>query len=203
MAKLKKVNNLLSSRGVYFNTGDGFQLQPIDIRHKDYIGLVSANTAFWALVKKSQVGKVCTDSSLLEKYRNKEKLFTNEIKNLRFGLKPSAVYFNPTDRCNLNCSYCYIPEKLRKNGKHMSVGKLLEAMEILEDYFKKNLPKDQKSQIVFHGAEPMLNREAIFLVISRFGDYFRFGIQTNGTLLDTKSIEFLTSRGISIGLSLD
>jgi uncharacterized protein len=49
----------------------------------------------------------------------------------------------------------------------------------------------------------MLNREAIFLSIDRYKDYFRFGIQTNGTLLDEKAIKFLSSRGISIGLSLD
>ena len=41
-------------------------------------------------------------------------------RRLRFGLKPSAVYFNPTERCNLNCTYCYIPEDMRRNGQHMS-----------------------------------------------------------------------------------
>ncbi|MFH1903381.1 MAG: peptide-modifying radical SAM enzyme CbpB, partial [Candidatus Omnitrophota bacterium] len=203
MKKLKISNNGASSKGAYFNTGNGFQLQPIDIKHKDYIGIVSADTAFWALVKKNQLGKICTDSSFLSEFRKKEKSFTDEMENLRFGLKPSAVYFNPTDRCNLNCSYCYIPERLRKNGKQMSFQKLSKALEILKSYFKTTLPKGQKPQIIFHGAEPMLNREVIFSVIDKFEDYFRFGIQTNGTLLDTQAIEFLTSRGISIGLSLD
>jgi len=187
----------------YFNTGDGYQVQPIDIGHKDYIGLISPDTAFWALVKKDQLGRAMNESSLLRKYCKKEKTFYDEINDLRFGLKPSAVYFNPTDRCNLNCSYCYIPKELRKNGKHMSVQRLLKALEILKTYFKATLPKSQKPQVVFHGAEPMLNKKAVFSAIDKFGRYFRFGIQTNGTLLDTKDIEFLTSREISIGLSLD
>ncbi len=203
MSKRKTSNNHKSSEGNHFNTGDGFQLQPVDIGHKHYIGLISPDTAFWSLVKKSRLSEALTGSSFLQEYRRKEKSFLDEMDILRFDLKPSAVYFNPTDRCNMNCSYCYIPENLRKNGKHMSTQRLLKALEILKVYFKSTLPKGRKPQIVFHGAEPMLNRKTIFSAIDRFGEYFHFGIQTNGTLLDAEAIEFLTSRGISIGLSLD
>ncbi|MEW6607310.1 MAG: peptide-modifying radical SAM enzyme CbpB [bacterium] len=189
---------MVSSRGIYFNTGDGISLQPIDIKHKDYLGLVSADTAFWMLVKKSQLVKVLTNTSSLEEYRKKEQSFLKEMEALRFGLKPSAVYFNLTDRCNLNCSYCYIPERLRKNGKQMSSERVLRALEILKAHFK-----DQQAQIVFHGAEPLLNKKALFLAIDRFRDDFHFGIQTNATLLGKEEIEWLTSRQISIGLSLD
>jgi uncharacterized protein len=186
-----------------FNTADGLQFQPIDIGHRDYVGVISADTAFWALVRKDQVSQILNDSPLLRKYHRKLEVFSEEIKTLRTALKPSAVYFNPTDRCNLNCSYCYIPRSLRRNGKHMSSRRLLEALRILKDYFRSSLPKGQKPQIVFHGAEPLLNKGAVFLAIDKFGQDFRFGIQTNGTLLDSQDIEFLKSRRISIGLSLD
>jgi uncharacterized protein len=43
----------------------------------------------------------------------------------------------------------------------------------------------------------------LFAALERFQDDFRFGIQTNGTLLDDADLEFLTERGIAIGLSLD
>jgi len=203
MRKSKANNNGASSRGIYYNTGNGFPLQIIDIKHKEYIGILSADTAFWALVKKSRLHTIFTDSSFLSMYRKKENVFKKEMENLRFHLKPSAVYFNPTDRCNLNCSYCYIPGTLRKNGGNMSPQRLSKALEILKSYFKATLSAGQKPQIIFHGAEPMMNREAVFPVIDAFSDYFRFGIQTNGTLLDDQSLEFLTSRNISIGLSLD
>lgn len=187
----------------YFNSSDGLQLQPIDIGHRDYIGLISADTAFWALVRKNQINQALANSPLLRKYNRKKEVFSEEIKTLRTALKPSAVYFNPTDRCNLNCSYCYIPEKLRRSGKQMSVRKLQEALEILKNYFRVSLPKGQKPQIVFHGAEPLLNKEAVFKAIDKFSQDFRFGIQTNGTLLNSQDIEFLKARGISMGLSLD
>ncbi len=187
----------------YFNTGDGEQIQPIDIGHRDYIGLISADTAFWALIEKKNLSRALTNSSLLEMYRKKEKAFCGEMNRLRFGLSPSAVYFNPTDRCNLNCSYCYIPENLRRSGRHMSTRRLRTALEILKCYFKSTLPKGQKPQIVFHGAEPLLNKKAVFTAIDKFSPDFRFGVQTNGTLLDDEAVEFLASRRISIGLSLD
>ena len=43
-------------RGRYVNTGNGPMLQPIDIGHNTYIGLVDPDTAFWSLVKKGKLG---------------------------------------------------------------------------------------------------------------------------------------------------
>ncbi|MDP3791989.1 MAG: peptide-modifying radical SAM enzyme CbpB [Candidatus Omnitrophota bacterium] len=186
-----------------FNMGEGDTIQPIDIGHRDYACLVSADTAFWALVRKDKLSAALENSSVLNGYRKKAKAFYAEMNTLRFGLNPSAVYFNPTDKCNLNCSYCYIPADLRKSGSNMPVQKILKALGILKDYFKSTLLKGQMPQIIFHGAEPLLNKEAVFTAIDKFKKDFRFGVQTNGTLLDAETTEFLTSRGISIGLSLD
>ncbi len=191
------------SRGRYANTGNGPSLQPIDIDHDTYVGLVDPDTAFWSLVRKDKRAEVLAGGELLSKYRRKARAFAREIAMLRFGLKPSAVYFNPTERCNLNCDYCYIPEEMRKNGEHMSEADLLEALAILKSYFRKTLPKGTLPQVVFHGSEPMLNREAVFTAIERYEGEFRFGLQTNGTLLDDATIDFLKSRGVGIGLSID
>jgi len=192
-----------SSRGLQINTGNGPTFQPIDIGHSDYVGLVEPDTAFWALVKKDKLADALTDGPFLQQYREKQAAFSAEMKTLRFGLKPLAVYFNPTERCNLNCNYCYIPETLRRDGVHMPAPKLIEALGILKEYFRETLPDGTLPQIIFHGSEPLLNREAVFAAIDRYKDDFRFGVQTNGTLLNDEAIEFLTSRGIGIGLSLD
>ncbi len=201
--KIERKNGRAASRGFHFNTGNGCTLQPLDIGHRDYVGLVDPDTAFWALIRKNRLADALTQGRFLKQYRRKAAQFAAEMENLRFGLTPSAVYFNPTERCNLNCTYCYIPETMRKLGVHMSKDDLLSALEILKHYFQNTLPKDVKPQMVFHGAEPTLNREALFTAIEQFQEDFRFGIQTNGTLLDDTDLEFLTSRGIAIGLSLD
>lgn len=190
-------------RSCFVNTGNGPTLQPIDIGHPEYLGLVEPDTAFWSLVRRERLAETLTDGKLLNAYRKKVGVFAREMDTLRFGIKPSAVYFNPTERCNLNCTYCYIPQEMRRGGSHMSEKKLIEALGHLKSYFEKKVPKGTKPQIVFHGAEPMLNRDALFAGIEQYGKDFRFGIQTNSTLLDDSAVEFLTGHNVSIGLSLD
>ena len=73
----------------------------------------------------------------------------------------------------------------------------------LRDYFRSVMPEGRKPRAIFHGAEPLMNREAVFAAIDEFSADFVFGLQTNGTLLDDAALEFLTSRNVSIGLSLD
>jgi len=198
-----KNSKAVPSRGIFANTGNGPRLQPIDIGHPEYFGLIDPDTAFWSLVKRDKLSAVLTKSSLLETYRKKASQFAREMETLRFGLKPSAVYLNPTERCNLNCSYCYIPEEMRRSGRHMSEKRLLEALGLLKNYFKQTVPETTLPQVIFHGAEPMLNRDAIFSSIDQYRKDFRFGIQTNATSLDDTAVEFLTSRNVSIGISLD
>ena len=199
-ANLKK--GRASSRGKYFNSGNGPTIQLIDIKHSEYIGLVDPDTAFWALIKKDKIKKALTDRSFINRYQKKARDFSAEMKMLRFNLLPSAVYFNPTEKCNLNCSYCYIPSSIRKNGKDMPEKKIIKSLGILKKYFKKTV-KGRLPQVVFHGSEPMLNRDAVFTAIDKYKGSFLFGVQTNGTLMDDEAIKFLTSRGVSIGLSLD
>lgn len=190
------------SRGRFTNTGNGPTFQTIDIDHPEYMAVIDPDTAFWSLVRREKLADVLS-GDLPKAYAKKTKQFAAEMNGLRFGLTPSAVYFNPTERCNMNCTYCYIPEKMRRGGEHMSVAKLLAALEILKQYFRRSLPKGSMPQIIFHGAEPLLNREAVFTGIEEYKNDFLFGIQTNATLLDDTAVEFLTSRQVSIGLSLD
>ena len=206
MAARKKQQQAVAaapSRGRYVGTGNGPAFQPIDIGHPRYVAVIEPDTAFWFLVEREKLAEVALGGSLVEAYRKKAARFGEEMHALRFGLKPSAVYFNPTERCNLNCTYCYIPEKMRRKGQHMSQDKLIEALAILKKYFRTTVPKGTLPQIIFHGAEPMLCREAVFAGIAEFGKDFRFGIQTNATLLDDEAIEFLRAHDVSIGISLD
>jgi uncharacterized protein len=196
-------NQVISSRGLYFNTGSGSTLQPLDIGHDEFLALVDPDTAFWALIPKDKVGEALTPGPFLQQYREKAASFSEEMNRFRFALTPSAVYFNPTERCNLNCSYCYLPEDTRKDGRHMPVEKVLVALETLKRYFGATLPAGYKPQIIFHGAEPTLNWEALVAAFDRYGDDFRFGIQTNGTVLNDAQYDLLMERGIAIGLSLD
>ena len=191
------------SRGRFVNTGNGPTFQTIDIGHPEYVAVIEPNTAFWSLVRRGSHTDCLPEGALLKSYTKKSKQFAAEMDSLRFGLKPSAVYFNPTERCNMNCTYCYIPEKMRRHGGHMTEKNLFAALDILRQHFRKTLPKGSTPQIIFHGAEPLLNREAVFAGIEEFKHDFLFGVQTNATLLDDQAVEFLTGHHVSIGISLD
>lgn len=195
--------NTVSSRGCFVNSGNGPALLPIEIGHSQYVGLVDADTAFWTLVKRGRLSDVLHDSRLLKSYKKKRESFRREMDTLRFGLKPLAVYFNITERCNLNCRYCYIPENMRRKGKHMLKKGVIEALGLLKAYFKKTAGNSVLPKIIFHGAEPLLNKKVLFEAIEKFSADFTFGIQTNSVLLDSEAIAFLKSKKVSIGLSLD
>ncbi|MDA8123823.1 MAG: peptide-modifying radical SAM enzyme CbpB [Deltaproteobacteria bacterium] len=190
------------SRGRFVNTGNGPTFQEIDIGHSDYVAIIEPKTAFWSLVPKDGHAGV-RDGELLKSYGKKAEQFAKEMDTLRFGLKPSAVYFNPTERCNMNCTYCYIPEQMRRKGEHMPEKKLLQALATLKKYFQRTLPKGVMPQVIFHGAEPLLNRQAVFAGIEEYKKDFLFGIQTNTALLDDEAVAFLSKRQVSIGISLD
>jgi len=93
-----------------------------------------------------------------------------------------------TERCNLACKHCYFDEKLLKN--ELSSNKLFR---ILDDYLKLlkkwNLPCG-KSKISITGGEPLL-RDDFFEFLKRCyqnREKTRYGILTNGILLDDKKI---------------
>jgi len=201
MVNLKKL--IPSSSGKFVNTGSGPKLAHVDIGHPEYLAVVDPDTAFWFLAKRRNLPDLICNGRVIDDYRRKAKGFLGEINTLRFNLKPSAVYFNLTERCNLNCDYCYIPERMRRSGEDMPLKQAIRSLRLLKSYFKATLPKGVRPKIIFHGAEPLLSKDLIITVIKEFGKDFNFGIQTNATLLDKDTIKFFTSRNISIGISLD
>lgn len=179
-------------------------LVAVDISHDIYAAVTDPATAFWALVDKQRIEKSIADGTpLMAEYRTKADGFAREMHALRFGLTPSGVYLNPTERCNLDCTYCYLPGQQRSKGSHMPEARLISALGTLREYFRSVMPAGRLPRAIFHGAEPLMNRDAVFAAIEQFGDDFAFGIQTNGTLLDDAALDFLTARNVSIGLSLD
>ena len=96
---------------------------------------IEPDTAFWSLIEKSHLAQALSSGEIASKLKKHSKKMSEEMETLRFGLTPSAVYFNPTEQCNLNCTYCYIPEEHRKNGRHMTWEEMEKALLILRDYF--------------------------------------------------------------------
>ena len=194
--------HIMETRVDYVNTGYGPRFSVLEIGVKDKVAVVEGDTGFWAVVDTKELPEVLS-RDLVQDFIEKKQEFQKEMDILRFNLPPSAVYFNPTERCNFDCTYCYLPREIRKNGISMDAKQLISNLKILLDFFKQVLGDDVKPQIIFHGSEPMMAKDAVFAGIEEFKDDFLFGIQTNSTLLTDEDLEFIKKNKVGLGISLD
>jgi len=155
---------------------------------------------FWGVIQKNGDSEFVLPMELMTLYRKEQKHLDDELYDFRFNEPLNCVYIDPTDRCNANCPYCYIPSHIRKNGTQMSGKDLDLVMEKIAEHFK---DYKKKPVIVFHAAEPLLVKGIIFDSIKRYHKQFLFGIQTNALLLEKEDAEFMKKYRIGFGISLD
>src|SRR3990167_3502285 len=182
------------------NSGDkmgGLAVHSID---KANTALIDADNVFWAMTAKNAEGAPFIPRQVLSLYQKQKESLDEEMRQFRFSAELSAVYIDPTDRCNSNCPYCYVPAKMRKNGAQMTREQLRQVLNKALDYFA---GKKRKPVIIFHASEPLLAKDAVFSAIREFKDKFSFGLQTNGLLLEKEDVEFLKEYRVGVGISLD
>jgi uncharacterized protein len=156
---------------------------------------IDPDNAFWGIMDNSSIPQ-----NLLSLYAKVKDRLNTEFNEFRFGKELSAIYIDPTDRCNANCPYCYIPAKLRNNGRSMNRGELAFILKKLARYFNRFR---RKPVIIFHASEPLLVKDIIFEVIRKFKKEFYFGLQTNAILLEEEDARFLKKYRVGVGISLD
>jgi uncharacterized protein len=117
------------------------------------------------------------------------------------------------ERCNLNCSYCYMYNKgdtsFLGRPKFMSTELATAMLARIASYAQRHdLPE---VTLVLHGGEPLLigHRwvewflEQTRCVATSTGISLNVGVQTNGTLLDEDWIALFTGHNVTIGVSCD
>lgn len=112
----------------------------------------------------------------------------------------------PTALCNLDCSYCYVPD--RQNPERLPfplLEKLLLAVR------SSDLAREQGTiKILWHAGEPLTAgidffRQAFELTERLIGDRWqvRHSLQTNATLITDEWCDLLGAHHVKIGVSLD
>ncbi len=162
--------------------------------------LLDADNVFWGITRQNNRPDALIPRELLALYEKKQVDCDREMDDFRFSSELTAIYIDPTDKCNADCPYCYVPLKTRKHGRSMTEGELYFVLGKIAEYFK---GKPKKAVIIFHASEPLLVKEIIFKAIKKFKRNFYFGIQTNGLLLEDKDIKFIKDNKVGIGISLD
>ena len=110
----------------------------------------------------------------------------------------------PTPFCNIDCSYCYLPER---RSKHVVASQTLANL--FGQVFASGWTGDRMT-VVWHAGEPMVMpiafyREALRLAEAAKPDGLELAhsFQTNGTLIDETWCDFFAAERVRVGVSVD
>jgi uncharacterized protein len=115
------------------------------------------------------------------------------------------VVIQPTPFCNIDCRYCYLPDRLNKNQISDQV-----LYKIFNEVFASN-EITGRIHFVWHAGEPLTLPvafyERAFAIAKEVNaqynrDYFH-GFQTNATLINDAWAEFFIAHDVKVGVSLD
>ncbi|MBU4303869.1 MAG: peptide-modifying radical SAM enzyme CbpB [Candidatus Omnitrophica bacterium] len=162
--------------------------------------IVDADSLFWAQVKKSSKDSIFIPEDVLALYQRHKNGLLKRMNDFRLSQELTAIYIDPTDKCNASCAYCYLSVKSRKSGRSMTYVELDFILNKLARYFKGSV---KKQVIIFHASEPLLVKDIIFQAIKKYKNTFKFGLQTNALLLEKKDVDFLKENLVGVGISLD
>lgn len=112
--------------------------------------------------------------------------------------------------CNLDCTYCYVyqgpDQSWRDKPKFLAASTLEQIATRIQEHVQQHGLREVS--VVFHGGEPLLagleRLETYVAILSSIITCpIKFGMQTNGILLDRPIIEFLFRNEFRVGLSID
>lgn len=125
-----------------------------------------------------------------------------------------------TPFCNIDCSYCYLPHRDRRERLSIDllyrlVDRLVEFLETAPAMMRNQVMRHDTTapeaiDIVWHAGEPMVlplsfyqAALAAFEPLARRGIAISHGFQTNGTLISDRWIAFMLQAGLKVGVSID
>ncbi|MEA1676159.1 radical SAM protein [Nitrospirillum sp. BR 11163] len=117
-----------------------------------------------------------------------------------------------TERCNINCTYCYFFNMNNDDYKRHPIHLPLETAESIADFLRQGVIDlgAEAVTIDMHGGEPLMIKKDAFIAIcdifsSRLDPicHLQFKVQTNGMLVDDEWISIFSNYNFSIGVSID
>jgi uncharacterized protein len=118
--------------------------------------------------------------------------------------KLDLLVIQPSPFCNLDCDYCYLPNRQSKRRIEPRV-----LRRIFERVFESDVVADEFT-VVWHAGEPLalpieFYREALGIIAetNTGAVCVEHSYQTNGTLIDERWCEFIRKHSLRIGVSVD
>ncbi|HEV3177645.1 MAG TPA: cyclophane-forming radical SAM/SPASM peptide maturase GrrM/OscB [Stellaceae bacterium] len=118
--------------------------------------------------------------------------------------KINLLVIQPTPFCNIDCRYCYLPNRSSK-----AVVERATLVNLFSQVFQSGWARDRLT-VIWHAGEPMVMpigfyRDAFELVaqLKPAELSLTHAFQTNGTLIDDEWCEFLLDARVNVGVSID
>jgi uncharacterized protein len=115
----------------------------------------------------------------------------------------SGAYLFLTNRCNLHCRYCYVPQEPPAEVTR-------EVVRWTIDFLLKHAGASKRLGLVLFGGEPLLDENRVWQTIDyaaarvqRYGKSIGFTLVTNGLLLTPLILQQAVDRGCLIHVSCD
>jgi uncharacterized protein len=108
----------------------------------------------------------------------------------------------PTTLCNLDCAYCYLPDRKRQQLMSIDVAEAL-----VESISEQDSP--HPVDVIWHGGEPLATPTGhMRSLLAEFEDLrsrgrVMHGLQTNATLINAPWCDLLADCGFQVGVSID
>lgn len=117
-----------------------------------------------------------------------------------------------TERCNINCTYCYMFNRGNEDYLKHPPSISSSTIEAIASFLSQGIDdlKVKHVSVVLHGGEPLMLRKSKFVALCKALENvvspkasLSIGLQTNGMLIDEEWIEIFSSFKIGVGISLD
>lgn len=115
------------------------------------------------------------------------------------GIMNFSIFF--TNKCNMNCSYCYEKNKKEQSMDRDTINEVIDF--IVQQH---NINQNEKVTIVTHGGEPLLEFENIKYLIEKLNtkvNNIHYIITTNATILTDTMIDYIIKHFSEISISID
>lgn len=177
-------------------------LEPLFVNTEEMKKIFSNNIDSFSETEKKQLYDKCIYIHNKEQDKVALKTIRNMIESHTRN-KITMMYIIPNNNCNLKCKYCFLGQ-LNEQPKYMSEETAYNAIIKFVEHLKKI--NADKGQIIFYGAEPLINFD-IIKYITLLVEKLKFPIDvimvSNATLLDEEKMNFIKEHNVSLGISID
>lgn len=118
--------------------------------------------------------------------------------------RAQLLVVQPTTFCNIECSYCYLPERSAKKRMTPAIVDLIGSRILADGWAAR------EATVIWHAGEPLVVPpewyEQAFSILARHCPpdvWLAHAFQTNGTLIDASWVHLFRNHRVRIGVSLD